>query len=180
MSTTTFDQRSFRNALGCYATGVAVITTKTASGCDAGVTVNSFASLSLDPPLILFSIARTANILAALQDSPAFGVNILCESQRALSTMFAKPSTADFTKCGFHRGESGVALFDDALATLECRNAQQIDGGDHVIFVGHVDRFAVAAERDPLLFYRGAYGTCARDIPLSAHAPSGECAQACA
>lgn len=180
MSTTTFDQRSFRNALGCYATGVAVITTKTAGGCDAGVTVNSFASLSLDPPLILFSIAKTANILAALQDSPAFGVNILCESQRALSTMFAKPSTADFTQCSFQRGESGVPLFDDALATLECRNAQQIDGGDHVIFVGHVERFAVAGEREPLVFYRGAYGTCARDVPPPVHAATGERVRACA
>jgi flavin reductase (DIM6/NTAB) family NADH-FMN oxidoreductase RutF len=163
MTTTTFDPREFRNALGCYATGVAIITARTEAETDVGVTVNSFSSLSLDPPLILFSVAKTANILATFQKAAHFAVNILSEDQRALSNMFAKPSSADFTKASYRRGSNGAALFNEALAHLECFNYQQVDGGDHVIFVGRVESMAVLAPRNPLLFYRGAYGTYERN-----------------
>jgi flavin reductase (DIM6/NTAB) family NADH-FMN oxidoreductase RutF len=166
MNTTSFDPREFRNALGCYATGVAVITTRTEDEKDVGVTVNSFSSLSLDPPLVLFSIAKNANVLAAFRNAGCFAVNILSEQQRALSNMFAKPSSADFAKADYRRGSKGAALFDEALAHLECRNAQQIDGGDHVIFVGQVEAMSVLAPRNPLLFYRGTYGTWERkEVP---------------
>jgi 3-hydroxy-9,10-secoandrosta-1,3,5(10)-triene-9,17-dione monooxygenase reductase component len=163
MTTTTFDPREFRNALGCYATGVAVITARTEADTDVGVTVNSFSSLSLDPPLILFSVARTANVLTTFQKTAHFAVNILSEDQRALSNMFAKPSTADFTRVSYRRGSNGAVLFDGALAHLECVNFQQVDGGDHVIFVGQVESMAVLTPRNPLLFYRGAYGTYERN-----------------
>jgi flavin reductase (DIM6/NTAB) family NADH-FMN oxidoreductase RutF len=167
MTTSSFDPRELRNALGCYATGVAIITAHTEADTDIGVTVNSFSSLSLNPPLILFSVAKTANILPAFQKAAHFAVNILSEDQRSLSNMFAKPSTADFTKASYCRGSKGAALFDEALAHLECLNFQQVDGGDHIIFVGRVEAMAVLSPRNPLLFYRGAYGTYERnEVPL--------------
>jgi flavin reductase (DIM6/NTAB) family NADH-FMN oxidoreductase RutF len=158
---TRVDPRALRNALGCYGTGVAVITTRDAEGRHVGVTVNSFASVSLDPPLILFSLLRNANILAAFQSFPHFAVNILAHPQEALSNSFARPSSAswDFPHTA---GDNTCALFPGALAQLECTRHAELDGGDHVILLGRVTRIHQHDAADPLLFYRGRYGTYAR------------------
>jgi flavin reductase (DIM6/NTAB) family NADH-FMN oxidoreductase RutF len=157
------DPRALRNILGCYGTGVAIITTRTASGDHVGVTVNSFSSVSLDPPLILFSLARNANVLATFLQTNSFAVNILSQSQQVLSNMFAKPSTARFDDARFSAGANGCALFADSLAHLECNKYSEVEGGDHVVFLGEVTAFHLCAPAQPLLFYRGAYGTYARD-----------------
>jgi flavin reductase (DIM6/NTAB) family NADH-FMN oxidoreductase RutF len=157
------DPRALRNVLGCYATGVAIITARSAAGAHVGVTVNSFSSVSLDPPLILFSLARNANVLATFQEAKSFAVNILGHEQQGLSNMFAKPSTARFADANYTEGASGCALFAHSMAQLECNKASEFEGGDHVIFVGEVMDFHLHAPIQPLLFFRGAYGTYTRD-----------------
>jgi 3-hydroxy-9,10-secoandrosta-1,3,5(10)-triene-9,17-dione monooxygenase reductase component len=157
------DPRALRNVLGCYATGVAVITARTAAGEHVGVTVNSFSSVSLDPPLVLFSLARTANVLATFQQVQSFAVNILGQGQQTLSNMFARPSTARFDDARFVSGANGCALFAESLAQLECNKTTEVEGGDHIVFLGEVTHFHLHAPTQPLLFYRGAYGTYTRD-----------------
>lgn len=157
------DPRALRNVLGCYATGVAIITARTPGGEHVGVTVNSFSSVSLDPPLILFSVARNTNVFRSLKEARNFSVNILAHNQQSLSSMFAKPSTADFKKSVFTEGHNGCALFHDSLAQLECDKEAEIDGGDHLVFLGRVTNCHLRTPTKPLLFFRGAYGTYSRD-----------------
>ena len=157
------DPRLLRNVLGCYATGVAVITARTAANEHIGVTVNSFSSVSLQPPLVLFSLARTANVLAVFQQAEHFIVNILSHSQEALSNMFARPSTASWAETDYTVGENGCVLFSNSLAQLECKKTAEMEGGDHLIFLGEVTRVHMHDAADPLLFYRGCYGTYTRD-----------------
>jgi 3-hydroxy-9,10-secoandrosta-1,3,5(10)-triene-9,17-dione monooxygenase reductase component len=157
------DTRALRNILGCFATGVAIITARGADNAHIGVTVNSFSSVSLDPPLILFSLARTAKVLAGFQRTESFAVNILGHGQEALSNMFARPSTASWDGVNFTVAENGCALLSSSLAHLECKKAAELEGGDHVILLGDVTRFHLKEAADPLLFYRGRYGTYARN-----------------
>lgn len=166
------DTRSLRNVLGCYATGVAVIAARTSAQQHVGVTVNSFSSLSLDPPLILFSLAKTAGVLAHFQQAEHFSVNILSHKQEALSNMFARPSTASWSSVDHTDGEDGCALIAGCVAQLECRRHGEIDGGDHRILIGTVDRYHLLASAHPLLFYRGRYGTYARNQWDSTPPPS--------
>src|ERR1700733_1304922 len=179
---TPIESRSLRNVMGCYATGVAIVTTRTAAGAHIGVTVNSFASLSLDPPLILFSLGKKANTLAHFQQAETFAVNVLAHTQESLSNLFARPATASWEKAPHSEGENGCALFTGALAQLECSRYAEIDGGDHRTFFGQVTQIHLGRGADPLLFYRGRYGTYARSpfekmpVPegsLSDFAPNG-------
>jgi 3-hydroxy-9,10-secoandrosta-1,3,5(10)-triene-9,17-dione monooxygenase reductase component len=157
------DPRSLRNVLGCYATGVAILTTITAEKQPIGVTVNSFSSVSLDPPLILFSLLNTAGILPHFQQAEHFNVNILSSKQEALSNIFARPSSATWDTLPYENNPEGCALFSGCVAQLECRRYAEIDGGDHRIFLGTVLRFHLLSPAEPLLFYRGRYGTYVRD-----------------
>jgi len=157
------DSCALRKILGCYATGVAIITARTTANDHIGVTVNSFSSVSLNPPLILFSLARSANVVAFFRQANSFAVNILGHEQQALSNMFARPSTASWTDAHFTEASNGCALFVNSLAQLECNKAAELDGGDHLIFLGEVTGLHLRAAGDPLLFFRGAYGTYSRD-----------------
>jgi 3-hydroxy-9,10-secoandrosta-1,3,5(10)-triene-9,17-dione monooxygenase reductase component len=159
---TAIGSRGLRDVLGCYATGVAIITTRTTAGEHTAVTVNSFSSLSLDPPLILFSLGKQANILAHFQQAQTFAVNVLAHTQESLSNLFARPSTASWETTPYSEGENGCALFAGALAQLECSRYAEIDGGDHRTFFGQVTQIHLGDPGDPLLFYRGRYGTYAR------------------
>jgi 3-hydroxy-9,10-secoandrosta-1,3,5(10)-triene-9,17-dione monooxygenase reductase component len=167
------DTRALRSALGCYATGVAVITARTTANDHIGVTVNSFSSMSLDPPLIMFALARTANVLRHFQHTQSFAVNILGQEQQALSNMFARPSTASWANAEFTHASNGCALFANSLAQLECNKAAELEAGDHLIFFGEVTSFHLRAEAAPLLFYRGAYGTYTRDQWSKMPTPDG-------
>lgn len=159
-------KRAIRATLGMFPTGVAVVTTETADGERIGATVSSFNSVSLDPPLILFSIARTAKSFAIWNEACAFTVNILSESQRHVSTQFATSMADKWQGLATMRGaETGLPLLRDALAWFECRTWARYDGGDHVIMVGEI----LACERPqaeqprPLVFFNSGYAQLARD-----------------
>lgn len=151
-----FDPRAFRNALGTFATGVTVVTTVGTDNTLVGLTCNSFSSVSLSPPLVLWSLSlRSPNLTNFLQ-APNFGINILAAGQANLARRFAQSVANKFEGVTTHLGIAGVPLIDGAAAQLECRNETRYYSGDHVIFIGHVLQYAC---RDcvPLVFCRGSY-----------------------
>lgn len=151
-----FDSRAFRNALGSFATGVAVITTLGRSGEPIGLTVNSFNSVSLAPPLIVWSLASHLPLRADFESCEHYAVNILAEDQQWLSQRFASREADKFADVGVELGMGGVPLLVGCCARFECRNTQRHPGGDHVVFLSEVLRFD-RDERPPLLFHGGAY-----------------------
>lgn len=153
----TIDPRRFREVCGQYATGVAVITASGA-GRLAGVTVNSFTSVSLEPPLVQFSLDRKASVFPIFSECAHFAVNILSRGQQALSNMFAVRSDA-FEEVDYAAGTGGCPVFAGCVANLECDRYAVYDGGDHIIILGRVKRLHCAPSNEPLLFFRGAYGT---------------------
>lgn len=152
------DPRELRNALGRFATGVCVVTTRTAGGRSAGLTVNSFSSVSLDPPLVAWCLGRKAPSLETFEDAEHFAVHVMAHDQHALAMHFARPCTDKFAAMpdAFEPGLGDVPVLRESLARFECRKASALDGGDHVIFVGRVERFA-CADRAPLLFHAGRF-----------------------
>ena len=153
------DPQSFRNALGRFASGITVVTGIMPSGAKVGLTVSAFASLSLEPPLILVCLDRATGCLDAFTDGERFAVNILASDQDAVSTLFAGPANP-FTSAGvpYRESEAGVPLLDGCLANLECRHRQVMEGGDHIVLTGLVEHAEIAADRVPLIYYRGDYG----------------------
>ena len=133
-----FDERRFRDALGQFPTGVAIITARTPGGERLGMTVSSFNSLSLDPPLVLFSIYRKALSFAAWQQVQYYGVNILNEDQQDLSNRFARAKGEKWVGVETVPGQTGVPILPDAVVTFECEAFGRHDGGDHEIFIGKV------------------------------------------
>ncbi|MBS7701198.1 MULTISPECIES: flavin reductase family protein [unclassified Chelatococcus] len=158
------DSASFRRALGQYATGVAVITGRDGNGERFGLTVSSFNSVSLDPPLVLFSIDRAARSLPSLLASEGYAVNILCRHQDHLSNRFARYGADKWVSVEHALGHAQAPLLPDTLAHFECAHYAHYDGGDHVICVGRVLSFAWNEAERPLIFFRGAY----RDLHLDA------------
>ena len=154
---------TLRETLGCFATGVTVVTCRSDDGELFGVTANSFNSVSLDPPLILFSLARTLNIIAAFQDASHYAINVLGAHQRQISQQFAEPLANKWANVRIGDGVFDCPILNDALAVLECESWRQYNGGDHIIFVGRVTRVSRNTGHDPLLFYRGDYRTVAPD-----------------
>jgi flavin reductase (DIM6/NTAB) family NADH-FMN oxidoreductase RutF len=161
----TFDTREFRRALGAFPTGVAVVTTRAASGAFVGITINSFSSLSLEPPLVLWSLNVASPSLAVFDRARYFAVNILAEDQVELSRRFASQVANKFLDLEVHAGLEGVPLIAGCTARLECRAAARHNGGDHVLFIGHVERFGYEAQKRPLVFYAGRYHAAGTDIP---------------
>ena len=152
------DSTLFREVCGQYATGVAVISMAGEAGQLAGVTVNSFSSVSLEPPLVQFSLDRKASVFPLFQDGGYFAVNVLSREQQALSNIFAVRSDA-FDEVSYSAGVGGCPVFDDCVANIECEKFAVYDGGDHIIILGRVLRLQCAPTIDPLLFFRGTYGT---------------------
>lgn len=155
-----FDERDFRNALGRFATGIAVITTLARDGNPVGLTANSFSAVSLAPPLILWCLGKHATSLPAFCDCTYFAINILEAGQRDLSHRFATPAQDKFAGLDWVPGIGGIPVLRGSLARFECRNAEQYDGGDHTIFIGAVERYS-HTDGDPLLFNAGKYATAA-------------------
>ena len=151
------DARTLRDALGCFATGVTVVTTFEPGGEPAGLTANSFTSVSLDPPLLLVCIAKTSNSLKALEAAEHFAVNVLHIGQQPASSLFARPGEDRFRETAWQPGRHNAPLLSNALANFECRQHQIHDGGDHIILVGEVLRATFDPRRDPLLYFRGKY-----------------------
>jgi flavin reductase (DIM6/NTAB) family NADH-FMN oxidoreductase RutF len=150
------DAPGLRQALGRFATGVAVIATRTPEGKLEGLTANSFAAVSLDPPLVLWSLRRNAPSLPSFQRAGSFAVNVLAAEQRDLSRHFAMPAADKFAAVSHGLGEGGCPLIEGCLAWLECRIDSTVDGGDHLIFIGRVLR-ASFGEGEPLIFSAGRY-----------------------
>jgi flavin reductase (DIM6/NTAB) family NADH-FMN oxidoreductase RutF len=152
------DKRELRNALGRFATGVCVVTTRTSGGQTAGLTVNSFSSVSLDPPLVAWCLGRNAPSLKAFAEAEHFAVHVMSADQHAMAMHFARPATDKFAdvRDEFEPGIDQVPVLRNALARFECRKASAVDGGDHVIFIGRVERFAYT-DRPPLLFHAGRF-----------------------
>jgi len=150
------DSRGFRKCLGQFATGVTVITTQTPQGA-VGLTANSFSSLSLDPPLILWSIDLKSSRFAHFHDSNSFAINILGSDQIHLSNHFATAGADKFDEVAWTRGRNGAPLLQGVAGFLECTKYGEYPGGDHCIIVGRVDR-AYKADKQILLFAQGKYG----------------------
>src|SRR5258708_2404500 len=143
--------RDFRNALGTYATGVTIITAVAADGRPYGLTCNSFASVSLNPPLVLWSLGMFSQGLSVFQNASHFAVNVLGESQQALATKFAKSSEDKFAGVEWKPGLGNAPLLADSVANFQCRAANRYYGGDHVIFFGAVGAYDYN-RHEPLLF----------------------------
>jgi flavin reductase (DIM6/NTAB) family NADH-FMN oxidoreductase RutF len=157
----TIDPREFRDALGCFATGIAVATARAADGRPVGMTINSFASVSLDPPLVLWSIARTATGFAAFRDAGHFTINVLREEQRAVSVRFAGQADDRWEGIAVERWTTGAPVITGSLAVIECTTEAIHEGGDHLILVGRVLRLASDRSGRPLVYFAGRYaGLC--------------------
>src|ERR1700760_4005181 len=151
------DPRDFRNALGTYATGVTIITAVAADGRPYGLTCNSFASVSLNPPLVLWSLGMFSQGLTIFQNASHFTINVLGASQQALASKFAKSSGDKFAGVEWTPGLGSAPILADSVASFQCRAANRYYGGDHVIFLGAVEAYAYNGQ-EPLLFWRGGYG----------------------
>ena len=144
-----------RCSAGC-STGVTVVTCCASEGRPCGITANSFSSVSLDPPLLLWNIAKVSNSLQAYLDAEHFVINVLTSDQQTLSSHFARSDHTLFDNVDFDLSDDGAPLLPDTLATFECRTHQIHDCGDHYIIVGEVTRYR-ADDGDPLLFFSGGY-----------------------
>ena len=154
------DPDEYRNALGHFATGVTVVT-YAADGADNGITVNSFASLSLDPPLVLWNCDVSAESHDLIPEAGHYAVNVLTEEQEWLSTRFAgehREMDDPFHDVPVRRGETGAPIIEESLSYVDCSLEETFAGGDHSILVGRVEDMGVEADdADPLLFYQGQY-----------------------
>ncbi len=153
-----FTQTEFRNALGSFATGVTIITALGKDGQKVGMTANSFNSVSLTPPLILWSISKSANCFDDFIAAETFAVHILAADQQDLSNLFATTGEDRFANTQCTEGLSGTPILPHYSACFECKTAQQYEGGDHIIITGEVLKFS-DNQLDPLLFYRGSYNS---------------------
>src|SRR3954447_21905064 len=151
------DPRDFRNALGTFATGVTIVTAMAADGKPYGVTCNSFASVSLTPPLVLWSLGMFSQGLAVFQNASHFAVNVLGASQQALAKKFANSSDDKYAGVEWTAGRGGAPLLKGSVANFQCRAVDRYYGGDHVIFLGAVEAYAYDRQ-EPLLFAHGVYG----------------------
>ena len=151
------DQAGFRKALGRFATGVTIVTTRDREGKPFGVTANSFNSVSLDPPMVLWSLARSSQSMAVFETAERFAVHVLGENQRELSNRFASRGTDKFA--GLAINSDDIPLLAPFAARFVCRTAYRYEGGDHIIFVGEVERCARDEHAQPLIFHGGRYFT---------------------
>jgi flavin reductase (DIM6/NTAB) family NADH-FMN oxidoreductase RutF len=156
------DQSEFRRVMGHFATGVTVITTHDGSGKLTGLTANAVSSVSLNPPLVLVCIDKSAESYPSFGASKVFAINILSEEQETISRRFAKSGGDKFTGLGYRAGKTGAPLLNDTIAFLDCEVRHEFDAGDHTIYVGEVTDLGVEGELDPLLYFRGGYRNLGR------------------
>ena len=155
------DPETFRTVLGRFATGVTVVTIRDGAGRDHGMTVSAFSSVSLVPPLVMVCIGHASDMYPFLSGVDRFGASILSASQEVLSRRFSEAIADRFEGVAHRRGSSGVALLDDAIATLECTIVARHPAGDHTIVVGRVEH-GTAGDAAPLLYYRSGYARLER------------------
>jgi len=156
--TTPVDADQFRQLLGRFATGVTVVTARSASGAPLGMTASSLASVSLDPPLVLVAVDRRNDMHDALKTAPHFAINILTADQEILSRRFASTDPNRFDGVGYREGRNGLPLLNDVVAHIECAMHGAVPGGDHTVYFGLVTGGDVMEAR-PLIYYRSGYGS---------------------
>jgi flavin reductase (DIM6/NTAB) family NADH-FMN oxidoreductase RutF len=156
------DHESLRRAFGNYATGIAVIGARSDDGTLVGMTVNSFSSVSLDPPLVLYCPARTLRAVETYASARFFSASVLGAGQKRLSDLFARQGESKWESIGHRIGETGVPLIPDALASFECENHAVHEAGDHLVVLGHVRAVHVRESADPLVFFRSRYRSLAQ------------------
>jgi flavin reductase (DIM6/NTAB) family NADH-FMN oxidoreductase RutF len=154
---TTLDVAELRQTLGSFATGVAVATTLDAKGIPKGFTANSFTSVSLDPPLVLVCVDKSASCYPAFADTAHFAINILCEAQQHVSRAFASKSPDKFADMPWVPGVTGSPIFPDSTAWLDCELHNRVEAGDHLIVIGRVLSFGHSPAKRPLGYHRGGY-----------------------
>lgn len=154
-----FSSREFRAALGMFATGVTIVTARTASGELVGLTANSFNSVSLAPPLVLWSLAQAAGSMPTFSAGSHYAINILAADQKALAERFSTKREGRWDSVAWTEGVSGSPLLTGAAASFECFNRSRYEEGDHVIFVGEVERCSHRTGAAPLLFHGGRFYT---------------------
>jgi flavin reductase (DIM6/NTAB) family NADH-FMN oxidoreductase RutF len=152
-----FSTLEFRAALGMFATGVTVVTARAANGTRVGLTASSFNSVSLDPPLVLWSLSRNAASLPAFTTGSHYAINVLSAEQQALAERFAARHADRFAGLAFREGVSGAPILEGAAAVFECFNRSRYDEGDHIIFVGEVEHCEHRAGATPLIFHGGRF-----------------------
>ena len=157
------DTSHFRAALGTFATGVTIVTARGEDGTLVGLTANSFNSVSLDPPLVLWSLGKKAGAMPVLSRGSHYAINILAADQKELAQRFATRDIDRFAGVTWREGAGGAPLLDGAVAVFECANRSQYEEGDHVIFVGEVERCEARVGAQPLIFHGGKFFT---ELPL--------------
>jgi len=158
-----FSQPEFRSALGMFATGVTIVTARAANGRLIGLTANSFNSVSLTPPLVLWSLSRAAGSLSAFSTGSHYAINILAADQKDLAERFATKGSERWAGVSYVEGAGGAPVLSGAAATFECFNRSRYHEGDHVIFVGEVEHCRHRAGASPLLFHGTRFYT---ELPL--------------
>ena len=158
-----FSTHEFRAALGTFATGVTIVTARGADGTPVGLTANSFNSVSLAPPLVLWSLARSAGSMPHFERGSHYAINILGADQHALAARFASKAADRFDGVTFRDGVGGAPILDGSAAVFECFNRSRYEEGDHVIFVGEVERCQWREGAQPLIFHGGRYFT---ELPI--------------
>lgn len=162
--TPSFTAPEFRSALGMFATGVTIVTARTAQGDLIGLTANSFNSVSLSPPLVLWSLSRKAGSMPVFEQGSHYAINILAADQRDLAERFASRTADRYAGVAWREGEAaGAPVLEGAVAVFECYNRSRYEEGDHVIFVGEVERCSVLPGAAPLIFHGGRYFS---ELPL--------------
>lgn len=151
------DARELRNTLGNFTTGVCLITAHDAQGEAMALTANSFSSVSLEPPLVLWSLQNSSDVFEVFAGPSRYAINVLTSDQEGLSVAYARPGEHQLDPAHYELGDNGAPVVRDALAVFECTLEATYEGGDHTIIVGRVSRFAAQLEREPLVFYRGGY-----------------------
>lgn len=152
-----FDNNEFKRCLGSFATGVTIVTLVDASNAPQGVTISSFSSLSLEPPMVCFNLGKASYLHNKILNSDAFNVNILSAGQAALSRKFAESVGERWNGVKYEPGTHGCPILDGVSAVIECLTENIYDGGDHSIVTGHVVNLKVFDNKQPLVYYRGGY-----------------------
>lgn len=151
------DSKAYRAALGSFATGITVVTVRGTDGIVLGMTVNSFSSVSLDPPLVLWCLDKTAALFPVIEKCDAFCVSVLSEEQEDISNRFAVAHQHDAAGLALAEGISGVPYLSESPTNFQCSLYAKHDAGDHLIIVGRVEAFGVVSDAKPLLYYKGDY-----------------------
>ncbi|MCM3569478.1 flavin reductase family protein [Neobacillus mesonae] len=157
-------QDLFKQVMGNYPTGVTIVTTKTQDGTPVGLTVNSFASVSLDPLLLLWSIDHGVSSIKAFTKGGKFAVHVLAENQAELCQTFARKNVDRFSKCSWNLSSNGLPILEGTLGVFECQTYKAVEAGDHTVLIGEVIDLKVDKAKNPLLYHRRVFGPIPKDF----------------